>query len=113
VKLLFDENVSPKLVRLLENEYPESAHVREIGLRGTTDAQIWDHAREHGFVIVSKDEDFRQRSFLMGAPPKVLWLQVGNSGTQAIADLLRQETGRIAEFESEEESSFLIVRRAV
>ena len=113
MKLLFDENVSPKLVRLLENEYPESAHVREIGLRGTTDVQIWDHAREHGFVIVSKDEDFRQRSFLMGAPPKVLWLKVGNSGTQAIADLLRQEIGRIAEFESEDESSFLIVRRAV
>ena len=113
VKLLFDENLSPDLVGLLRDEFPASAHVRDVGLRGAADSDIWDHARERGFVIVSKDDDFRQRSFLEGAPPKVVWLQVGNAKTQTIAALLRRESRRLATFESEEESALLIVRSAV
>jgi predicted nuclease of predicted toxin-antitoxin system len=116
VKLLFDENVSPKLVGLLAAEYPGSAHVREAGLHGAPDRLIWEHARENGFVIVSKDDDFRQRSFVQGAPPKVVWLQVGNAGTSSIAELLRDQVRRLSEFEGEEESALLIlsvVRRAV
>jgi predicted nuclease of predicted toxin-antitoxin system len=116
VKLLFDENVSPKLVGLLEEEYPGSAHVRDLGLKGAPDSRVWDHARENGFVIVSKDDDFRQRSFLQGAPPKVVWLQVGNAGTSPIADLLRERATQLHNFESEDESAVLILsmaRRAV
>jgi predicted nuclease of predicted toxin-antitoxin system len=116
VKLLFDENVSSKLSGLLENEYPGSAHVREVGLSGASDSRIWEHARENGFVIVSKDDDFRQRSFLEGAPPKVVWLQVGNAGTALIAGLLREQAQRLRGFEQEQESALLIVsmvRRAV
>ena len=116
MKLLFDENLSPKLVGLLEAEYPGSAHVYDIGLRGQADRRIWGHARENGFTIVSKDDDFRQRSLVQGAPPKVVWLQVGNSGTAAIADLLRERVPRVRQFDSEEESTILIlsmVRRAV
>jgi len=67
-------------------------------------------------VIVSKDDDFRQRSLLEGAPPKVVWLQVGNAGTTPIAELLREQAPRLRRFEAEEESAFLIVsfvRRAV
>ena len=116
MKLLFDENVSPKLVGLLEEEYPGSAHVRDLGLKGAPDGRIWDRARENGFVIVSKDDDFRQRSFLQGAPPKVVWLQVGNAGTSPIAELLRERTDELHRFETEDESAVLIlsvVRRAV
>jgi predicted nuclease of predicted toxin-antitoxin system len=52
------------------------------------DSHVWNYARDNAFVIVSKDNDFRQRSFLDGAPPKVIWLSVGNAGTHTIADLL-------------------------
>jgi len=113
VKLLFDENLSPRLNELLRDEYPDSAHVRDVGLTGSPDARIWDHARDNGFTIVSKDDDFRQRSFLEGAPPKVVWLQVGNAGTATIAGLLRREAIRLRQFESEAESALLIVRNAV
>jgi len=116
VKLLFDENLSPRLVGILEKEYPGSTHVRDVGLRGAPDGQIWDHACENAFVIVSKDDDFRQRSFLQGSPPKVVWLQVGNAGTAAIAEVLRDEASRLRRFENEEESALLILslaRRAV
>lgn len=116
MKLLFDENVSPKLVGLVEPEFPESAHVYDLGLRGATDRRIWDHARDNGFTIVSKDDDFRQRSFVHGAPPKVVWLRVGNAGTTAIAGLLREQAARLSRFADEDESALLIVsttRRAV
>ncbi len=42
-----------------------------------------------------------------------MWLQVGNAGTTAIAALLREEAARLRAFEGEDESSLLIVRRAV
>lgn len=110
MKLLFDENLSPKLVGLLQAEYPGSTQVRDVELVGQPDSRIWDHARNNGFVIVPKDDDFRQRSFLQGAPPKVVWLQVGNAGTQPIAVLLRNEMARLRSFAEEDESSLLIVR---
>jgi predicted nuclease of predicted toxin-antitoxin system len=113
VKLLFDENVSPRLTELVREQYPDSEHVRQAGLVGASDARIWKFARENGYVIVSKDDDFRQRSFLEGAPPKVVWLQVGNAGTQKIADLLIRDEQRLLEFEREEESALLILRGAV
>ena len=113
MKLLFDENLSPRLVGLLQDEYPESIHVRDVGLAGHPDSEIWDHARDQDFVIVSKDDDFRQRSFLEGAPPKVVWLNVGNAATRPIAELLQSESERLISFLSEDESSLLIVRSAV
>ena len=109
MKLLFDENLSPKLVELLAEEYPGSIHLREAGLRGASDDRVWEHARAEHYTIVSKDDDFRQRSFFEGAPPKVVWLQVGNAGTDAIAKLLRNERKRLLAFEAEDESALFIV----
>jgi len=109
VKLLFDENVSPKLPPSLAQQYPGSVHVRSVGLRGADDQRIWDHARTQGFAIVSKDTDFRERSFVEGHPPKVIWLDVGNAGTAVIADVLQRERQRIEAFEKHDETSFLIL----
>ena len=81
--LLFDQNLSHKLVAILGHEFPGCAHVREAGLRAAQDAQIWDHARTQGFVIVSKDTDFRERSYVQGFPPKIIWLDVGNAPAQS------------------------------
>jgi predicted nuclease of predicted toxin-antitoxin system len=112
VKLLFDENVSPKLPQILASEYPGSVHITSVGLRGADDQQIWDYSRAQGFVIVSKDTDFRERSFVDGFPPRVIWLDVGNAGTMVIADLLRRERQRVEAFEQQDEASFLILSRA-
>jgi predicted nuclease of predicted toxin-antitoxin system len=109
VKLLFDANVSHELVKDLSSEYPGSSHVREAGLRGAHDNQIWDHARTHGFAIVSKDTDFRERGYVEGFPPKVIWLDVGNAGTAAISALLRRERERVEHFDALEEASVLIL----
>jgi predicted nuclease of predicted toxin-antitoxin system len=50
--------------------------VREVGLREADDVAIWQYAKLNGYVMVSKDTDFQQRSLLHGAPPKFIWLRV-------------------------------------
>jgi predicted nuclease of predicted toxin-antitoxin system len=89
VKLLFDENLSPRLVAELSAEFPGSAHVHDVGLGAAADSAVWDFARDNGFVIVSKDGDFADLSVLYGAPPKIIWIRRGNCSTAAIAALLR------------------------
>jgi len=64
VKLLFDQNLSHKLVRRLADLFPESVHVREVGLKEAGDPLVWEYAKSNGLVVVSKDSDFHQRSFL-------------------------------------------------
>ncbi len=112
MKLLFDENLSPTLVQALDPEYPGSQHVRSVGLRGATDDTIRDYARQHGHVIVSKDNDFRQLSFLHGAPPKIIWLSVGNAGTETILSFLRNQRVAIHAFEADAEASLLVLQIA-
>jgi predicted nuclease of predicted toxin-antitoxin system len=73
------------------------------------DGRIWDYARRESFAIVSKDYDFRERSYLEGAPPKVVWLDVGNAGTKAIEELLRRERTRPESFGVSIEDTVLIL----
>ena len=88
MKLLFDENLSPKLPRFLATLFPGSAHVRECGLLGLPDEDVWEYARANGFVIISKDSDFHQRSLLRGHPPKIVWLRIGNCTRQQLIQLI-------------------------
>ncbi len=107
MSLLFDENLSPRLIRLLESAYPQREHVELAGLRGQSDLELWEHAARRGATLVSKDNDFRQLSFLRGHPPKVIWLSVGNAGTDAIAELLAARCERVQAFLSDPEASLL------
>jgi predicted nuclease of predicted toxin-antitoxin system len=100
VKLLFDENLSHRLAEALSDVYPGSAHLRNCGLRGAPDERIWQYAHENGFVIVSKDSDFSERSSLRGSPPKVIWLRVGNCTTVRAEFVLRNAVARLYAFES-------------
>ena len=78
MKLLFDQNLSSALVARLEDLFPGSTHVKAEGMDEAPDIEVWLFAKQQGFTIVSKDSDFQQRSLLFGAPPKVVWLRVGN-----------------------------------
>ncbi|HSY19120.1 MAG TPA: DUF5615 family PIN-like protein [Candidatus Acidoferrales bacterium] len=103
MKLLFDENLSPNLPRLVMEVYPGSAHVREIGLKGQTDEEIWNHAKLHGFTIISKDRDFYQRALLYGPPPKFIWLRLGNCTRNELLALMQRHERDILAFESSRE----------
>lgn len=88
MKLLFDENLSFKLCRMLATAFPGSTQVRLVGLDTADDASVWGYAAEHGFALVTQDADFAEMAALRGLPPKVLWLRFGNSSTAAIASIL-------------------------
>lgn len=109
MKLLFDQNLSPRLPRVLADIYPEGTHVREINLRDATDTQIWEYAKANGFVIVSKDSDFQARSLLYGSPPKFIWLRVGNCPVKTIEKLIREHSIAIYTFAQDETRSHLML----
>jgi predicted nuclease of predicted toxin-antitoxin system len=109
MKLLFDQNVSPRLARLLADIYPDSLHIREVGLRDAGDAEIWEYAKSNGFTIVSKDSDFQQRSLLYGHPPKFIWLRAGNCPVRVIEVLLRKHSVAIHTFESDDRRAHLML----
>ncbi|WP_420618642.1 DUF5615 family PIN-like protein [Candidatus Poriferisocius sp.] len=109
MRLLLDQNLSRRLVGMLVAEYPGSCHVVEVGLDTATDRAIWEYARDHGFAIVSKDSDFRQLAFLLGPPPKVIWLRVGNATTLKIFSVLQQHRDIIAEFGASEQEALLVL----
>jgi len=110
VQLLFDENLSFRLAAALADMYPGSAHVRDLGLLGAEDGAIWTFAAEHGFLLTSKDMDFYDRSALHGAPPKVIWLRIGNGPVRDTAELLRSQYIRVRRFAEDPASAFLSLR---
>ena len=107
MKLLFDQNLSHKLVSRLGDAYPDSVHVRDVGLGEAPDDAVWEYAKNNDLVIVSKDSDFHQRSLVVGHPPKAVWLRIGNTTTAAVEQLLRSRSLEIADFLADEEASFL------
>jgi predicted nuclease of predicted toxin-antitoxin system len=107
MKLLFDQNLSHKLVGQLSVQFPDSAHVRDVGLPRAPDPNVWAYAKANGFMIVSKDTDFQQRALLFGYPPKVIWVRLGNCSTSSIVKLLRFRIADIAAFDADPAASFL------
>lgn len=111
MKLLYDANLSPALVRNLSDVYPNSSHVFAHSEMQYDDRAIWSHARDSQFAIVSKDTDFAHLSMLFGPPPKVVLLAVGNASTNQIEQLLRRDAGLVGLFFENDRSGLLILRR--
>lgn len=107
MRLLFDEQLSVRLCSMLANVYPDSLHVEQIELNGASDEAVWGAAAEHGCVLVTKDEDFHRLSVLRGAPPKVIWVRLGNVPTEEVARLLRERREDILQFASQDDVTFL------
>ena len=109
MKLLFDENLSPNLPPLLAAVFPGSVHVRDCGLKGFPDEDVWKYAQTHGFTIVSKDSDFYQRSLFFGPPPRIVWLRLGNCTRADLMALLIKHEQDIRAFDSDPKKSVLIL----
>lgn len=101
MKLLFDQNISRKLVDELTSFFPDSTHVYLIGLHESSDDEIWHYAKNNQYVIVTQDSDFNERSTLYGYPPKIIWLRTGNTTTEHILALLKNHHNDIILFEKD------------
>jgi predicted nuclease of predicted toxin-antitoxin system len=107
MKLLFDENLSPKLPNCLSDLFPNSLHVRDVGMKETNDPIVWNYAKVNNLMIVSKDMDMHDLSLVFGNPPKVIWLRLGNCSTFQVESALRREFNAIQLFYEDENLSLL------
>jgi predicted nuclease of predicted toxin-antitoxin system len=88
--LLFDQNISPRLVQELADIYPNSVHVSTIAMGRAFDIEIWQYAHDHDYVIITKDADFSELGVLIGFPPKIVWIRRGNCPNREIENILRE-----------------------
>ena len=105
--LLFDQNISPRLVGILEDLYPGSVHVSMIGLGNALDIEIWQYAYDNDYMIVTKDADFSEFGLVKGFPPKIIWLRRGNCSTQEIETILRESHSAITALSEDPELGIL------
>lgn len=98
MKLLFDHNLSPRLVRLLADLYPNSQHVFLLEMDQENDRMIWDYALQNNYTIVTRDSDYSDISLVRGFPPKVIWIRCGNCSTSTIEGILRSKAIDIQAF---------------
>lgn len=98
MRLLFDQNLSSRLVSRLADICPDASHVGLLGLDHASDEAVWEYARTNGYVIVTKDADFNDRSVLRGFPPKVIWLRLGNCTTSQVEAAIREQQQDIEVF---------------
>jgi predicted nuclease of predicted toxin-antitoxin system len=107
MKLLFDHNLSHRLVQRLADLFPDAAQTRLVGLATASDLVVWEYARVEGFTIVTLDSDFHDLSVIRGHPPKVIWLRCGNSTVKTVERLIRAQAGCIRAFHLDDNASFL------
>jgi len=98
MKLLFDQNISYRISRIVRNAFPDCGHVKEVGLENKTDVEIWEFAKENDFTVVTFDADFYDLSLVRGIPPKIIWLRSGNTSTLNISHLLNEKKELIEGF---------------
>ena len=110
--LLLDHNLSPRLAGRLQNVFPDSTHVQDHGLERADDTEVWAYARDHGRVIVTKDSDFNDLSLSSGAPPKVVWLRIGNCTLEDAEHALRGQQDELRLFDGDEAATVFVIRRA-
>jgi len=98
VKLLFDQNISYRIVQRIQDLFPESQQVRNLGLEDKSDREIWEYAKSQDFTIVTFDMDFYDFSIVWGSPPKILWLRITDQRNEQIEHILRNRHEIIVDF---------------
>lgn len=105
MKLLFDQNISFRIISKIEINFPEAKQVRQLGIENYSDMEIWRFAKENEFTIVTFDADFFDLSNFKGHPPKIIWLRFGNTKTDFLANIVNSRNSIIKDFISSVEYS--------
>ncbi|MFH0867296.1 MAG: DUF5615 family PIN-like protein [Bacteroidota bacterium] len=102
MKLLFDQNISFRLIKKISSLFPEAVSVKEVGLENSADSAIWNYAIANDFAIVTFDSDFYELNILKKPSPKIIWLRTGNTSTDNLVKLFTDKSEVIHEFLSNE-----------
>jgi predicted nuclease of predicted toxin-antitoxin system len=101
MRLLFDQNISHRILSQLPDYFIGSISVKGANLVNATDREIWEFARKNNLIIVSQDSDFKDLNSLYGFPPKIILIRVGNLRTAEIAMLLTERFSELSSFEND------------
>jgi predicted nuclease of predicted toxin-antitoxin system len=101
MRLLFDQNLSHRLLAALDDLFPASLHVRLLGMAEADDITIWNYAEARKLVIVTQDSDYAEWNKLRGAPPKIVWLRCGNAPVNEIHTKIRNAVDLIRTLDSD------------
>ncbi|MET0377415.1 MAG: DUF5615 family PIN-like protein [Spongiibacteraceae bacterium] len=102
MKLLLDENLSRRIVPALQDRFPGSSQITLLNLEKSNDLDVWGFAKANDFIIVSRDDDFRQLLQVFGFPPKIILLNMGDCSNQKVLDALIGADGLIEQLEDTE-----------
>ena len=111
MKLLIDENISHRIVKLINQQFPDTLHVSSIRKKRFSDLDIWSYAKDNDFTIVTFDADFYEWQLIRGFPPKVIWLRLGNTKTEIIASELLESLDLIRNFIPDKEIGILEIHK--
>ncbi len=98
MKILFDQNISFRVIDKISKNFPEAKQVRELNLENASDLEIWQFAQSNNYTIVTFDADFYDLANLKGHPPKIIWIRAGNTKTDNIAKLFNLKHKHIKDF---------------
>ncbi len=107
IKLLFDQNLSFRLVARLKDIYPDSIHIASVSLDKASDRDVWNYAKENNYTIVTKDSDFNEICTLYDFPPHIIWLRLGNSRIEAAQTALTIHKDAICSIVQENETGII------
>jgi predicted nuclease of predicted toxin-antitoxin system len=109
MKLLPDANLSWRLVSILNSHFDQCVRMDDIPELGfpAKDAKIWQYAKDHGFVIITRDSDFSNFTVMKGFPPKIVLLKTGNCNRNFTADFLIRSKQMIQQFVMSQEDGLL------
>lgn len=104
MKLLLDQNLSFRILKNLSKLFPDSNHVKNIGLCDSSDIEIYNYAKANNYLIITFDSDFLDIALMKGSPPKLIWINTGNLTSKAVLELLEKNEKLIKEFSKSFES---------
>ena len=95
MNLLIDAQLPPALATWLIQQGHIAQHIEDVGLRNADDIEIWNYALTSGATIVTKDEDFAERTARTTSAPIIVWLRIGNATNRALLEWLEPRWPRI------------------
>jgi predicted nuclease of predicted toxin-antitoxin system len=98
VKIVFDQNISYRIISKIIVDYPHAKQVKQLGIVNYSDIEIWDYAKKNEYTIITFDSDFFDFANIKGHPPKIIWLRIGNTKTDFLAEILKEKYSIILDF---------------
>jgi predicted nuclease of predicted toxin-antitoxin system len=77
LKILIDEDMPRPMTRLLRSLGIDAVDLRDIGLRGSTDAEVFEYAQQHEMIIISRDREFGNiLKYPLGTHHGIIWVNL-------------------------------------